>query len=263
VIEVYALKEAAKNMDVSTLPNRGIYDVPGWIKDVKLQKSNDNFVPVLPGKRTLETLLNEMQSVPEWVTEEQYQDLQEEFSSEQEEELVVEEPEPPVMDPETPVYRRAALVKLDPDKRFDFMSNRPVPRASPVEPVVDHAETVKETVVVDAKVKSVTEPAEAVTETVVAEVEVESSPTLSSQPSSGNYPSYPPSSTTIDTLETSNSASEKNVAVLRKAVRDSVTALSSKSVQCVTPAQVEAKWRDVPLTDPHIKFAVSILPSLR
>ncbi|KAF2687071.1 hypothetical protein K458DRAFT_333133 [Lentithecium fluviatile CBS 122367] len=250
VIEIYALKQAGKNLDISRLPNRGIYDAPGWIKDVKLQKLGDSdFVLSIPGKRSLETLLEEMQHVPEYVTEQQRQDLQEKFLAEEGEELTVEQPEPPVMDPETPAYRRAALVKQDAEKRFDFMSNRPVPRAPPVEPVAEPAETVKETVVVESKVDPV-----AVKETIVEEVEVEPKPASSSQTST-DTPAV--GSPTTEMLESSALATEQNIAALREAVRDSVIALSSKSIERITPAEVETKWRHVPLTDLDIKFALT------
>jgi len=250
VVEIHALKQAGKELDISRLPNQGIYDAPGWIKDVKLQKSGDNeFVLALPGRRSLETFLEEMQRVPEYVSEQQQQALEEEFLAEPEEELVVEQPEP-VMDPETPAFRRAALVKQDAEKRFDFMSNRPVPRTSPVE-------TVTETVTVETEVKPVAENVVTVKETVVVE-------TSSPQNSGANTAAQAPTTSIAETLEASTLAAEENVAALRNDVRDGVTALSSKSVKPITSSEAEAKWRDVPLTDVNVKFAVSLVehPSL-
>jgi hypothetical protein len=259
VIEVYALKQAGKNMDISKLPNRGIYDAPDWIKDVKLQKLNNSFVLALPETRTLDLLLNEMESVPEWVTEGQPQELKDEpVAEEEEEELLVEAPAPPVMDPETPAHRRAALVKIDAEKRFDFMSNRPVPRKPPVEPIVENIETTKKTVVVEAKVESAAKPNEIVEEAVVVEAQVEPVLALPSQRRSNGPTPVTPSSAIIEKLESSSMAVEQTVAALREAVRESITTLTSESSERTVPVEVEAKWQSMPLNDLDTKFAVSI-----
>jgi hypothetical protein len=250
VVEVHALKQAGKELDVSRLPNRGVYDAPGWIKDVKLQKTgHSDFVLSLPGRRSLETFLEEMQRVSEYVSEQQQRAFEEKF--EPEDELVVEQPEPPVMDPDTPAFRRAALVKQDAEKKFDFMSNRPVPRASPIEPVAQPLNSVKETVVVETEVKPIAENVATVKETVVVEA--------SSPPTPGVNSPVQPSTPITEMLEASSLAAEKNVAALRKDVHGSITSLRGQSVERITPAEAEAKWRDVPLTDVDIKFAVSLV----
>ena len=190
---------------------------------MKLLKSDDSdFVLSLPGRRGLETFLEDMQRVPEYVSEQQRQALEDGVLAEAEEELVVEQPEPPVMDPETPAFRRAALVKQDAEKRFDFMSNRPVPRTSPVEPIAQPAETVKQFVVAEARDKPV-----------VVEAKVDSKP--SSSPSKRADP---------ETLKASTLATKQS-------------GTNSKPSERSTVAEPEAKWRDVPLTDLDMKFAVS------
>jgi hypothetical protein len=248
VVEIHALKSAGENPDISRLANRGVYNAPKWIKDVKLQRSKEQFELSLPGTQTLETLLDEMKHVPVYdpmqatlasqhaLEDNMLNDLDEVMEEEMAEELVAEQPAP-VMDPDTPAFRRAALVQQDPEKRFDFMSNRPIPRTPPAAPIVQPAETIKETVVVETKVKPVTENIAMVKETVVVE----------EAPSSVDADARTPASSTSEILEASKDGTFPHWA--------------SKSVKRATPAETEAKWRDVPLTDVDMKFAVSRSPS--
>jgi hypothetical protein len=167
VAEVYALKQAGLDMDLSKLANRGVYDPPHWIKDTKLAKTESGDLALeFPKYASLERFLNVMQTAPEW-----------EGAPAEEEELLVEEAEelldpvlpqdrlpPPTMDPDTPAFKRAAVVKMEEGRKaFDFMSNRPVPRAKPVEePVVKKAvapEPVGEEVVVQEAAFQETTPA--------------------------------------------------------------------------------------------------------
>jgi hypothetical protein len=188
VVEIYALKQAGKDLDISTQANRGIYDAPKWIKDVKLQQNGEgDIVLAFPKGRSLEGLLEEMQRVPDYtppVPEETEADLlaEDEFQAPE-----AAQP-PPTMDPATPEFKKAALVKDDEDKpKFDFMSNRPVPRtpkpaapaapATPVEPVAEVIEEVIE-VTPEAVVKEV------VVEEVVATPSPAPTPKLDSTPAS-------------------------------------------------------------------------------
>ncbi|KAH4117859.1 hypothetical protein HBI62_070740 [Parastagonospora nodorum] len=136
VAEVYALKEADLDLNLAKLPNRGIYDVPRWVKDIKLQKVKSGGLTLrYPGNKSAKDFLEAMQSAPEW-----------ESAAVEGDELLVEGAEDlvepvlpadalPTMDPATPAFKREAVVKIDPEKKpFDFMSNRPVPRTKPAEP---------------------------------------------------------------------------------------------------------------------------------
>jgi actin-related protein 6 len=123
-------------------------------------------------------------------------------------------------------------VKQDPEKKFDFMSNRPVPRAKPVEtPVETPAETVVEAPVVEEVVQ--------VEEAVPVQ------------------PTHAPSSSTPSRhaeLETRAQTLTDAINQLRKEAR-----LNSEN----TASQVnEVMWRHVPLTDNDVKFAVSLHSAL-
>jgi hypothetical protein len=141
--EIYALREAGLDMDLAKLPNRGIYDVPHWVGDIKLHKTAaGDLVLAYPENKSAEEFIQALQMAPEW---ESATPVEDEMLVNEAEELLVEEAEDllepvlpaeavPVMDPATPAFKRAAVVKVDSDKKpFDFMSNRPVPRAKPVE----------------------------------------------------------------------------------------------------------------------------------
>ena len=213
-------------MDISKQANRGIYNPPKWIKDVKLQQNGaGDFVLAFPNGRSLEALLEEMQRVPD------YTPLPEEMDAE----LLAEEGEPlpeaveppPTMDPATPEFKKAALVKDDEEKpKFDFMSNRPVPRtpkpAAPVAPVAETVEAIPEPVVV-----------EEVVEEVVAVPE--------------------PTAPKFD-FDAALATSASTLSELRQAVLDS----ASKPASSTSASQSAVKWQNVPLTDIDLKFAVSL-----
>ncbi|KAF1953581.1 hypothetical protein CC80DRAFT_494478 [Byssothecium circinans] len=235
VVEIYTLKQARKELDVSAAPNRGIYNPPKWIKDVKLQKtSTGEFGLAFPAKRSVDGLLRRMQHVPEYSP--QQQAPAEDDLIVEEDEVVVEEPVPQ-MDPNTPAFKRAAIVKQDPDKKpFDFMSNRPVPRTTPpppAEPVVESAVQAEEPVVVVEAVGTA--------ETSAAD------------------------STRLVDLENAVEKAEKEVASLQSKARDAITAVASEEIIRIDPAktearaeaEAEAKWRHVPLIDIDIKFALT------
>src|SRR5262245_8639916 len=150
VVEIYALKQTGKDLDMSASANRGIYDAPEWLEHIKLHRTSEgDSALVFPEERTLEALVEEIQRVPEY-SPEQEQPLEEAILAEEGEAIMSAQLEEQTMDPDTPPAKRAALVKQDPDKKpFDFMSNRPVPRAKPVEPAAEAAEMPQETATVE------------------------------------------------------------------------------------------------------------------
>ncbi|KAE8836854.1 hypothetical protein PTNB73_07759 [Pyrenophora teres f. teres] len=143
VAEVYALKQAGIDMDLSKFANRGVYAAPHWVKDIQLVKTESGDVVLdFPLGRSLEEFVDLIQTVPEWEPASLDQGVDDHLLVEEAEELLepVLPPEQlPSMDPATPEYKRAAIVKTDAEKKpFDFMSNRPVPRAKPVsEPALE------------------------------------------------------------------------------------------------------------------------------
>ncbi|KAF2632366.1 actin-domain-containing protein [Macroventuria anomochaeta] len=224
VAEVYTFKQAGLDLDLSKLPNRGVYKRPSWAKNIKLYNtSSGELALAFPEYRSAEQFINLIQSTPEWDA----------FEPEllEDDELLVEDvvapvvPEAPaavpVMDPATPEYRRAAVVKQDPEKTFDFMSNRPVPRAKPVETPVDAAGTP------------------------VVEEDVQVEEAVSVPPT--HTPSSPAPSRHAG-LETKAQSLTDAITQLRKEAR-----LNSEN----TASQVnEVMWRHVPLTDNDVKFAL-------
>jgi hypothetical protein len=234
VAEVYALKEAGLDMDLAKLPNKGIYDIPRWVRDIKLHKTaSGELALAYPGYRNAEEFLQIIQSAPDW-----------ESTPVEEREVPVEEAEDllepilpaeaaPTMDPATPDFKRAAVVKIDPEKKpFDFMSNRPVPRSKPVEPV--EPEKVEEVLEVD---------------TFVAEPVAATPSRLAGL---------------VSAFETSQSAlSELRHAVLEQRaqrIADNLAALQILKRQNKTSPSAaqteEVKWRHASITDNAVKFAV-------
>ncbi|KAL5378804.1 hypothetical protein DPSP01_008844 [Paraphaeosphaeria sporulosa] len=255
VIEIHALKQAGKDLDISKQANRGIYEAPGWIQDVKLQRNKEGKIALaFPAGQSLESLLAEMEHVPDYAPpapevlepEALEEVLEEELLAAEGQPVapaapVVEEPAP-TMDPATPAFKRAALVKDDAEKpKFDFMSNRPVPRkiqpaepVKPVEPVAEVVETVQE---------------------VVVEQPVAAAPALDIDAA------FATSSKTLNelrhaVLESAARSSEKNVADVRKLLHNTSTPAPSKTVLRVE-LDSQVKWQQVPVTDIQLKFALS------
>ena len=230
VAEVYTLKQAGLDLDLSKLPNRGVYKRPNWVKNIKLYKTESGELALaFPEYKSAEHFLKVIQDTPDF-------DAFEPEALEEDELLVEDVVEPvvpeasaavPVMDPATPEFKRAAVVKQDPEKTFDFMSNRPVPRAKPVEtPVATSAETVAEAPIVE--------------ETVQVEEALPVQPTHT--PSSSTPSRHADFDTRAQTLTDA-------ITQLRNEAH-----LNSEN----TASQVnEVMWRHVPLTDNDVKFAVS------
>lgn len=233
VAEVYTLKQAGLDLDLAKLPNRGVYKRPSWVKNIKLYKTDSGELALaFPEYKSAEQFVKIIQSTPDY-------DLYEPELLEEDELLVEDVVEPvvpdaavPVMDPATPEFKRAAMVKQDPDKKpFDFMSNRPVPRAKSTEPpVVEEVVQVEEVVPVQA--------------------------------------THAPSSIDIAAaFETSRAAiSDMRHSVLEHKVQsltDAIAKLRKEARLNSSHASSdvnEVLWRHVPLTDNDVKFAVSPHP---
>jgi hypothetical protein len=247
VAEVYALKQAGLDMDVSKFPNRGVYDPPRWVQDIKLVKTDSGDLALeFPKYRSLEQFLDVMDTAPEW-----------EGALAEQEELLVEEAEdlldpvlpqdqlpPPTMDPDTPAFKRAAVVKMEEGKKpFDFMSNRPVPRAKPAEEPVAEAAVAQEPVV---------------EEVVVQEVVVqETAPATNSPTTHTNDPAPVNEIAPAAATESRHSILEQRAqqladdfAALRKYAQRSKSSAPASSVD-------DTKWRKISLDDMNVKFAVS------
>jgi hypothetical protein len=243
VVEIHALKQAGRDLDISKQANRGIYNAPDWIQNVKLQRDGQGKVVLaFPSGQSLESLLAEMERVPDYAppASEPLEEVPlEELLAEEGAPVapVVQEP-PPTMDPATPAFKRAALVKEDAEKKFDFMSNRPVPRKiqpaepeKPVEPVAEVVETVQ----------------------VVVEEPVAAAPALDVEAALAT------SSTTLNelrhaVLEAAARSSEESVSAIRNALRNSTTSTTSQNGLHVQP-DTRVKWQQVPL-DIELKFSV-------
>jgi len=227
VVEIYALKEAGKNLDISNQVNRGIYDPPTWMDQIKLHDSADGKLALsFPGQHTLETLIECIERVPEWSPEE---DVAVDQPQEDLVTAVADENVQPQMDPETPAYKRAALVKEDPDRKpFDFMSNRPVPKANPAEPTPEAADK--------ANKPDAVGPTESPSKIDVMPETLAGSKRLAQEERS-------------DILKAVLAKVEHHENLMEQIQKDWDTIL------CKSDGQV--KWRHVPLTDLEIKFAVN------
>ena len=274
------MKQAGRDLDISKQANRGIYNTPNWIQEVKLQPNGKgDFVLSFPAGHSLKALLEEMQRVPDYVAPtpeeiEEAEALAEELLDEVAEPLAAEAleppPPPPTMDPATPAFKRAALVKDDAEKpKFDFMSNRPTPRkvkpVESVESVVEAAKPVPEPVAPVAEaVETAPQILETSPEVVVKEIFTVSEPEVV-QPRIDFKAAMETSATNLnglhhDIIELAGQLAERGAPALREALRDSLTSLSSQTVLRVEKPDVAAKWQQVPLTDLNVKFAVSHYP---
>lgn len=154
VSEIYTLKQAGLDMDMSKFANRGVYHPPRWIKDIRFSRTdNGSLALAFPKHKNAAQLLKAMQTAPDWeaMLEEEEDPLVEEATDLQEPVLPLETP--PTMDPNTPSFKKTAVVKLDGDKKpFDFMSNRPVPRTTPTqEPKLEDMSETQETVQIESR----------------------------------------------------------------------------------------------------------------
>lgn len=231
VVEIYARKIRHKPLDITALRNRGVYDAPPWIADIKLQKRKNGAITLaFPEQQSFRSFNELIRSIPEWQTEKEVLQAGDLVAEEEnltgEENPIAEEPVPQ-MDPDTPAFKREAVVVQDPDKKpFDFMSNRPVPRSPPTppaqNPVVGTAAEANKPVSVDADAT----PSIANANTGSVESDGPAEKVATPKPANDN----------------AASATKKNDSVKTKAKAQ---------------ANVDVKWREVPLTDVDFKFAVS------
>lgn len=254
MIEVHALKLTGRDLDISKQANRGIYEAPAWIQKVKLQRNDKGKMSLaFPAGQSLKSLLAEMEYVPEIAPLASEAPALESVEEVLEETLLAEEGQPavpaaavvveppPTMDPATPAFKRAALVKDDAEKpKFDFMSNRPVPRKvqpaepTPVAPVAEVVETVQEVVVEGQPV--VVETAQEV----IVEQPVAAAPAFD--------------------IDAAFATSSKTLNELRKAVYGRSNKKTSPDVAKASKPSTPVKWQQIPLTDISLKFAVSHPP---
>lgn len=229
VAEIHTMKQAGLDMDFSKFANRGIYDAPRWVKDIQLVKTEaGDLALAFPQHKSLEQLLETMQRAPTW---EPFFEESAELLVEEGEDAVSTEEQAPTMDPDTPAHKRAAVVKMDTEKKpFDFMSNRPVPRNKPVQqPVVEDA------VAEDSAptTTSTTTPAEPFVQ------KTESQPKQE-----------PKSELRASILEKQAQRLAQDFAALKKAVQQ-----GQSTAPDIKPE--ETKWRQIQVTDINLKFAVS------
>lgn len=221
-------------MDLAKLPNRGIYYPPRWTRDIKLHRTEGGELALAyPKYKTKANFLKIIHSVPAWEPTHGV-DEQDLLLDDGEHHLdpVLPQESVPAMDPDTPTHKRAAVVKIDPDKNpFDFMSNRPVPRVKPVA-----AEE-------------------------LAEVEEAVQPSV--QPI---VPGPPRLAELMAAFEASQSAiSNLRCSVIEhraQRLSDDIAALSTATRPTKSSATAhgeQVKWRHVPINDADVKFAVRFL----
>ena len=131
VAEIYTLKQAGLNMELSRLGTSGIYEPPMWIHDIRLSKEDSGeVILIFPEGKSAEQLLRAMREAPVVEPIRAVEEIEPLVVKSPEISAPVSSQEPPATIPEAPAFKRAALVTMDSGKRpFDFMSNRPVPRA--------------------------------------------------------------------------------------------------------------------------------------
>lgn len=226
VAEVYTLKEAGLQMDLSKTLNRGVYDKPRWIEDIKFRRTESGELALaFPEHKSAQQFLKIMQQTPEWesTVAAEADDLLVEEGADFLEPAPPQEPAP-TMDPATPAFKRAAVVKIDPEKKpFDFMSNRPTPRVAPTK--VDKAENTSELPVSEPKT-----PAQSPIVELVSAVHASQSVVSDLRHS---------------ILQHKAQRLAENLAAIERTVGPNRAGID------------DVKWRHIPVTDPALKFAVS------
>lgn len=264
-MEVYTLKQAELDMDLTKLPNRGIYNPPHWISEVKTYRSSSGeLVLIYPGGRTTEKLLKKMQDVPAWdptkvwaETEQSLTDEAEDMEYEQIEQAAqLGNTEPP----------KVALAKVDEDKRFDFMSNRPVPRAKPVAPKVEETIEKLEAMKVEADAE-VAHPHSAASLIAAVQASEAAVSAIRHNVLENRVDLVERNVSTIRQAlnEAAAKSAELKAAAMREVIREDIEASVSESITTIIPGTItkdtiapEAKWRHASLDDISTKFAVSL-----
>ncbi|KAH9872044.1 hypothetical protein J1614_006304 [Plenodomus biglobosus] len=242
VAEVFALRHAGLDMDLSKLPNGGVYEAPRWVQDIKLYKTDSGELALAyPQHKSAEEFLNILQTAPrleESVPEtddllvdgaEAEAEAEAGLKATDVPEAVALQEQLPTMDPETPAFKRAAVVKVDAEKKFDFMSNRPVPRAKPTE----QQEPIEE-----AKAE----------EPVAAEVIVEEATNLSSS-SSASSESTPIEPTTPPTAPAPEEVALTDAHASIPTATEVQTGPDTSTIEAI-------KWRSVRIDNLALKFAL-------
>jgi hypothetical protein len=271
IVEVYTLKQAEQDLDLTKLPNRGIYNPPHWISDVKMYKSSTGELALTyPEGRTTEKLLKKMQDVPAWDPARVWAETEQSLTDGAED-MEYEQIEAQAAQPESTEPPKVALAKVDESKRFDFMSNRPVPRTKPVAPKVEEAkaeETVERLEAVKAEADAeVAHPHSA--DSLIAAVQASEAAVSGIRHNvlEHRIDSVEKNVSTIRQAlnEAAAESAELKAAVMRKVVREDIEASASESITTIAPETVaevtiapEAKWRHASLEDISIKFAVSL-----
>ncbi|KAI8936858.1 hypothetical protein NX059_006095 [Plenodomus lindquistii] len=254
VTEVFALKQAGLNMDLSKLPNGGVYEAPRWVQDIKLYKTDSGELALAyPRHTSAAEFLSLLQAVPklEESTTESSDLLVDEVEVEAEAEANLNagaeptglsvsassEEQLPTMDPATPAFKRAAMVKADTEKKFDFMSNRPVPRTKPLEQSLPIAEAKAEQPVVSAVT---------VEETAIV-------PPLPEQASSEPSPS---ASTQVESAQPFVAPTPQEVQTPGDAPHGPTSTTVKIDSGPELPPIEEVKWRSVRITNPALKFCL-------
>jgi len=264
IVEVYTLKQAELDMDLTKLPNRGIYNPPHWISEVKTYRSpSGELVLTYPGGRTAEKLLKKMQDVPAWDPAKVWAETEQSLTDEAEDmeyEQIEQAAQPGNTEPP-----KVALAKVDEDKRFDFMSNRPVPRAKPIAPNVE--ETIKELEAVKAEADAeVAQPHSAASLIAAIQASEAAVFAMTHNVLENRVDSVKKNVSTIRQAlnDAAAKSAELKAAVMREAVREDIEASVSESITTITPETTangtiapEAKWRHASLDDISTKFAVS------
>jgi hypothetical protein len=288
-VEVYTLKQAELDMDLTKLPNRGIYNPPHWISEVKMYKSpSGELALIYPGGRTTEKLLLKMQDVPAWDPAKVWAETEQSLSDEAEDmeyEQIEQAAQPGNTEPP-----KVALAKVDEDKRFDFMSNRPVPRAKPIAPKVE--ETIEKLGAVkaeaDAEIANPHSAASLIAAVQASEAAVsairhnvlehrvdsveKNISTIRHNVLKHRVDSVEKNLSTIRQAlnEAAAKSAELKAAAMREVVREEIEASVSESITTITPNTTtkeitikdtiapEAKWRHASLDDISVKFAVSL-----
>ncbi|KAF2006911.1 hypothetical protein P154DRAFT_615018 [Amniculicola lignicola CBS 123094] len=149
VVEVFTLKSSLKpsmleatkqrNIDVTFWPAHGLYKVPKWISQVKIQRAGEDVNLVYPTETARKSLLDLMRTGPQMIAKSQpVEELEEPALEEEVEGVGALQANPETLAknvPEAVIAKPGGLVAVGDKKPFDFMSNRSTPRAVPVEPV--------------------------------------------------------------------------------------------------------------------------------
>lgn len=239
VVEVYTLKQAGiQEKNIATHAYSGRY---GGHRDAfnAVQISVDSSGhPVLkyPDPEAQARLLEMIQKQPE-IEAEEVEDLLDE--AEELSEGLIKEPtdvqqEVVPKEKEVPAAKAGPLIKQTEGKPFDFMSNRPVPRAKP-----------EEVTVLNGKDSPTPEIVQAVIEADIAST---------TESIDKEVVSMHQKRPTIPAAAVQNS--EQAIAAVRKDVRGNLESLPSQSIKVNEP-KTNTKYGQIKLESPHIKFAVS------